>query len=264
MTGYDITARRAAGAAALLVGAALALTGCKSSTSAAGTSSPAADASSTAPASTSPAASASGSAAAQVTPLFPVGVNNTWVYATKLAGKPGNDVTNKMIAVDQVPGGQQVTMSVGTGTSAASTTVTYLFHPDGSITVPITQFGNGTVKLTSGSVTWPTQAQLATGQAVASTLQFTTTLGSKVTHQTAHVTVEGAGLQTVTVPAGTYQAQLINEKFSESVGGLPVSFTLQTWVATGVGPVKTAVGSTSVTGNVPTTVEELKSFTKGQ
>jgi hypothetical protein len=154
-------------------------------------------------------------------------------------------------------------MSVGAGT-AASTTVTYLFHPDGSITVPITQFGNGTVKLTSGSVTWPTQAQLATGQAVSSTLAFTTTVAGKVTHQTAHVTVEGAGLQTVTVPAGTYQAQLITEKFSESAGGIPVSFTLQTWVATGVGPVKSAVGSTSVTGNVPTTVEELKSFTKGQ
>jgi hypothetical protein len=268
MTRYDTTARRTtprrvAGAAAVLVTAGLALTGCKSSASAAGSSSPAASSSSPAAGSSSPAASGGSSAATQATTFFPVGVDNTWVYTTQVAGKPTSDVTNKMIAVDPVADGQKVTMSVATGT-LAPTTVTYIFHPDGSITVPTTQFANGALQLTAGSVTWPSQAQLATGQAVSSTLVFTVNVTGKVTHETAHVTVAGGGLQTVTVPAGTYQAQEINETFTENVGGLPAKLTLQTWVANGVGPVKTALLSTSAVASGPTSVEELKSFTKGQ
>jgi hypothetical protein len=260
MTRYDSTARRAASAAALLVTAGLALAGCKISTTSAGASSPAASASSSAGAS-SPAPAASGSAAAQTTPLFPVGMGNTWVYATKLGSQPGHDITNKMIAVTQVAGGQQVTMSVATATGK-SATVTYLFHPDGSITVPATQFGSGTVKLTSGNIIWPSQAQLAAKQPVSSTLVYTVTVAGKVTHETAHVTVVGGGTQTVTVPAGTYQAQLINENFQETTAGEPIMLTLQTWVATGVGPVKSALGKIG-SSSVPATVEELKSFTKG-
>jgi hypothetical protein len=269
MTRCDTTARRAAGAAALLVTAGLALTGCKVSTSAAGppspaagTSSAAAGTSSPAAGSSTPAASGSSSAGAQTTTFFPVGVGNTWVYATTLAGRPGSDVTTRMNAVDQAADGQQVTMSVATGT-AAPNLVTYVFHSDGSITVPVTQFSTRTVKLTSGSVVWPSQAQLATGQAVTSTLVFTETVAGKVSHETAHVTVQGGGIQTVTVPAGTYQAQVINEAFSQSVGVVPIKFTLQTWVASGVGPVKSALSETTI-GSIPVTVEELKSFTQGQ
>jgi hypothetical protein len=259
MTRYDTTARRAAGAAALLAAAGLALAGCKSSAGAAGSTSPAAATST----SSSPAASASAStsAGAQTTTFFPVAVDNTWVYATTVGGKPSSDITNKMIAVDPVTGGQQVTMSVAAGT-AAPTTVTYVFHSDGSITVPVSQFGNGTVKLTSGSIVWPTQAELSSGQPHASTLAFTVTTGSTVTHLTAHVTITGGGVQSVTVPAGTYQAQLINEDLSETVAGVPVTFTLQTWVATGVGPVKSTLSATS-SGSLQGTVEELKAFTKG-
>jgi hypothetical protein len=192
-----------------------------------------------------------------------VGVDNTWVYSTTAAGRPGSDLTNKMTAVDPVAGGQQVTMSVTAGT-AAPATVTYVFHSDGSITVPMTQFGNKTVQLTLGSITWPSRSQLATGQPVTSPIAYTVTIGGKVTRETAHVTVSGAGTQTVTVPAGTYQAQVINEAFAQNVAGLTVRFTLQTWVANGVGPVKLALGHTGAGGSVPATVEELKSFAQGQ
>jgi hypothetical protein len=259
MTRYDTTARRAAGAAALLAAAGLALAGCKSSTSAAGSSTSPAAASSSASATAS--ASASTSAGTQTSTFFPVGVNNTWVYATKVGGKPTSDITNKMIAVDPVAGGQQVTMSIDPGTSTP-TTVAYIFHPDGSITVPVSQFGNGTVKLTSGSIVWPDQAELNSGTPHTSTLSFTVTTGGNVTHLTAHVTVKGEGVQSVTVPAGTYQAQLINEDLAETVAGVPVTFTLQTWVATGVGPVKSTLTAGS-TNSLQGTIEELKSFTKG-
>jgi hypothetical protein len=269
MTRCDTTARRAAGAAALLVTAGLALTGCKVSTNAAGTPSPAggtssaaAGTSSPAAGSSTPAASGSSSAGAQTTTFFPVGVGNTWVYATKLAGRAGSDVTNKMIAVSQVTGGQQVAMSVAAG-AAAPTTVTYLFHPDGSITVPAAQFGSGTLKLTAGGITWPSQAELSSGRSSTTPVTFAVTFGGKVIRETAQAAVQGGGTETVTVPAGTYRAQIINEVFSATIGKLPVKFNLETWVANGVGPVKIALGSTSTTSTNPATVEELKSFTKG-
>jgi uncharacterized protein DUF3108 len=260
MTRYDIPARRAAGVAAVLVTAGLALTGCKVTMNASG---PAAGSSSPAAGSSSPAASGASSAGAQTTTFFPVGVDNTWVYSTQAAGRPGSDITNKMTAVDPAAGGQQVTMSVTAGTSAPAT-VTYIFHSDGSITVPMTQFGNKVVSLTLGSITWPSQSQLATRQPVTSPITYTVTVAGKVIRETGHLTVSGGGTQTVTVPAGTYQAQVINEAFAQNVGKLKVSFTLQTWVANGVGPVKLALGHTSGGGSVPATVEELKSFSKGQ
>ncbi|HEY3979808.1 MAG TPA: hypothetical protein VGM79_21205 [Streptosporangiaceae bacterium] len=258
MTRYDTPARRAAGAAALLVTSGLALAGCKISNGAAapaGSGTPAA-------ASSSPAAGGTSAAGTQITTFFPVGVGNTWVYGTKLAGRATGDVTNKMIGVGQVTGGQQVHMSVTAG-QAPTTTVSYLFHPDGSVTVPAAQFGNGTLMLTTSAITWPSAAQLRSGHATTTPVTFTVTVLGKAIRETAQAAVQGGGIQTVTVPAGTYRAQVIEEEFTATVGKLPVRFNLETWVANGVGPVKIALGSTSTTAANPATVEELKSFTRG-
>jgi hypothetical protein len=57
-----------------------------------------------------PGASGQGSGGGAVTTtaaFFPVAVGNTWVYASSLGGT----VTNKMVAVKPVAGGQQVTMT---------------------------------------------------------------------------------------------------------------------------------------------------------
>ena len=59
-----------------------------------------------------------------------------------------------------------------------------------------------------------------------------------------------------------YQAQLINEDFTETLLGQPVKFTLQTWVASGVGPVKVALAPSS-SNSLDASVQVLKSFTKG-
>ncbi len=50
--------------------------------------------------------------------------------------------------------------------------------------------------------------------------------------------VTGEGTQTVRVPAGTYQATLINEAMTEKFSGAAVGLDIRTWVANGVGPVK--------------------------
>jgi hypothetical protein len=58
---------------------------------------------------------------------------------------------------------------------------------------------------------------------------------------TAHVTVRGGGTQSVTVPAGTYTADVVNMTMSETIEGIAVSSVVRTWLAPGVGPVKSEV-----------------------
>jgi hypothetical protein len=167
-----------------------------------------------------------------------------------------------MTAVAPVAGGQRVRMRVITreaGVSARPSSLTYLFHSDGSITVPLAQFADEKVRLVSGRIIWPTTAQLASGQALHSKLVFGTTIVGHDLRVTAHAVVKGGGTQSVTVPAGTYRAQVIDETMTEKVEGIRVTTRVRTWVAPGVGPVKDEVLSSSA---IPSTVEVLKSFTK--
>ena len=65
------------------------------------------------------------------------------------------------------------------------------------------------------------------------------------------------------MPPGTYQATVIDEVMTEKFSGIAVDMDIRTWVANGVGPVKTelttdAAGKTAIVND-----QELKSFTKG-
>jgi hypothetical protein len=272
MTHYQSTARRAASAAALLAAAGLVLAGCKSSASAAGTgSSP--QAGTTSSAASGGSGGSGGSAAgggsqtssSVGTSYFPVALGNTWVYRTHLSASGQGTATNKITRVVPAAGGQRVTMQISTDVVAKTQPikVTYLFHSDGSITIPFTQFGNGAVKIKSGSIVWPSAADLSSGQPHHSTLVFDSTILGHAIHGTAHITVRGGGAQTVTVPAGTYHADVINETISEKVDGVVVSLQLRTWVADGVGPVKSDLLTKRGATSLPGTVEELLSFKKG-
>jgi hypothetical protein len=272
MKQHTSTARRAATAATLIAAAGLAMAGCKSSTTSSGSANSAStgggggSASASASSSASSGASGSGGGAATTSgggaAYFPIGAGNTWVYETRLTGLSTTTATDKMTKVEPDGSAQRVTMRVSTGVAGAIT-VTYLFNSDGSITVPLGQLAGGTVKIKSGSVVWPSEAVLDSGQPRTTTLVFDTTVAGHTDRVSAHVTVQGAGSQTVTVPAGTYQAHVINETFREKVSGTSVSLRLKTWVANGVGPVKSELVTKSGTHSVPGTVEELKSFTKG-
>jgi hypothetical protein len=236
-----VSPRGLAGAAAVVaITAGLALAGCGGSSSSgsaagnnAGKSSPAA--------SHSPSSSGSTTVTTATVP-FPVGVGDTWRYKTTY----GRTV-NRMTAVTQVPGGQQVTMrsaitSLGTTTHD---TAYYVVHSDGSISLPFSQFdtnSSGTsVKLISGNIFWPPADQLSSGQAYHSALKIEFSANGMEQNVTAHVTVRGAGTQSVTVPAGTYNADVVNMTMSETIEGITVSNVVRTWLAPGVGPVKSEV-----------------------
>jgi hypothetical protein len=255
--------RSSAVVAGALAAAGLVLSGCGSS----GSNPPAGG---TKPASAqSPGSGGSTSAASANSVPFPVGVGDSWTYSTSDAAGTTGTVVNKMTAVTPVSGGQQVTMAdtITTSGSTTSNSAYYVFHSDGSITLPFSQFNTGSstssVKLLSGTLEWPSASALASGQSSNSTLQIQFSTNGQTENVTADITVKGAGTQSVTVPAGSYNATVVNMTMSETVEGIPVSDTVTTWLAPGVGPVKSQVvideNGTSVTAGT----QVLTAFTQG-
>jgi hypothetical protein len=190
---------------------------------------------------------------------FPAAPGDTWVYADFLSGRAAGTAQARVAAVTRVPGGRKATLVLRTG--AAARDAVYVFHDDGTISVPVTQFAAEGITLASGSVTWPDAAQLAAGQARTGRLVFAVRIAGKWVRVPARVTVRGMGTQTVTVPAGTYRAQLVGERLSMVLDGVTLAFTLDTWVAPGVGPVKVTQRGNG-TGPIQASVQELRSFTR--
>jgi hypothetical protein len=196
--------------------------------------------------------------------FFPLAVGNKWVYVDKFTGEQGT-VRNQVISVTPVASGSKVVMKdqddLGGG-APNTTTSALIVHSDGSIDVPMTTVGD-TFKIKSGSVIWPSAAELASGQPHHDTLVMTMTMAGHTSTIKTHVLVKGEGTQTVTVPAGTYQATVIDEVMSEKFSGVGITMDIRTWVANGVGPVKTEMTSNAAGKTAILNDQELKSFTKG-
>jgi hypothetical protein len=256
-------------ARAVLAGAAvIALAGCGASTSTspvASASSPAARASSPAgvssvtasAAATSPATSNSVVSAGSIP--FPIAVGNTWVYETVAnINNVHALLTRKVLSVAPVPGGHRVLMSSTLSPGPAPTLETYLFYANGQIGFPVNE-PQGVSVVSSNGVVWPNAADLASGRAYHSVLNIRLSSGQD---ETANVTVQGGGTSSVTVPAGTYQATLVNMTMVTKVGSFTTTAVVKVWAAPHVGPVKSediieAGGKTELT-----TTEALVSFGK--
>lgn len=255
----------AAGVLAAAAASGLVLAGCGngSGSPAASTSShPAASASGSAPASSGSAGSSTVTAAGPA--FFPLAVGDRWVYQEKLSYESGT-VTNQVMSVTPAGDGNKVAMKIKDDLAGVHTATTsaFVIHPDGSISVPLTQLASTSVTVKSGSITWPSAAQLASGQPHHDTLVIAVKEGGHTLTVTAHVVVRGEGTQTVSVPAGTYQASLIDQTMTERVSGITVALDIRTWVANGVGPVKSELRTDADGRDTLTNVQDLKSFTKG-
>jgi hypothetical protein len=248
--------------------AAITLAGCGSAASTSGAASggsPAASASGTAgtasaSATTSADATASPAGAAGASAPFPVALGNTWVYeaVTSINNAHSTD-TKKVLSVTPVTGGRRVTMSDTVIPGPAKVTQNYVFYDNGQIGFPISQ-SHGISVISGNGIVWPDAADLASGQAFHSTSQVKLASGQ---FETADITVSGGGTQPVSVPAGTYQATLVNMVIVTHVGSFTTTITVKEWTAPGTGPVKSqeiikAAGQSQVT-----TTEALLSFTKG-
>jgi hypothetical protein len=183
---------------------------------------------------------------------FPVAVGNTWVYQTKAVGQT-RKTTNRIVAARAVPAGYQVTVSSTTNMTGAAVQSVYLFYPDGTVGIPVPQL-NG-VSAVGGGIRWPDAAALASGRAYHSVLRLRVNQTGQ--YEDANVTVQGAGTTSVSVPAGTHQASVVDT----IIVAKAMTAAQTTWIAQGIGPVRTemviwAPGTTELTTN------QLLSFTR--
>lgn len=226
----------------MLAGAAvIALAGCGSAagTSSAASKSPAGAASSpsgTTNATATPAASPGSTVAAGSIP-FPVAVGNTWTYevVTSINKLRAID-TKQVVKVTTVPDGRRVTMSDSLGPGTAINTLQhYLFYDNGQIGFPVSD-AHGVSVVSSNGVVWPDAAGVASGRPYHSVLSIKLSSGR---YETANVTVQGGGTQSVSVPAGTYRATLVTMTMVMKVGSFTTTAVVKAWTAPGTGPVKT-------------------------
>jgi len=187
---------------------------------------------------------------------FPVRVGNTWVYQTKIGGASGHTI-NRIVAKGAGSTGYLVTMSSATNVTGAgsSGTAGYTFYPDGTVGYPAPAIDG--VSVTGGGIRWPNAAALASGRAYHSTLKIQ--VGSSGQTQDAGVNVYGAGTETVTVPAGTYQASVV----VTTITAKGETIVVTTWIAQGVGTIKTQI-QVNGAGLAGLTTQELLSFTKAK
>jgi hypothetical protein len=242
-------------ARAVLAGAAvIALAGCGSAagTSSAASQSPA-GAASTPPGTTNATATPTANPGSFVTAgsmPFPIAVGISKRHAID---------TKRVVEVIPVPEGHRVTMadSLGPGT-AINTLQHYLFYDNGQIGFPVSDT-HGVSVVSSSGVIWPDAAGVASGQPYHSVLSIKLSSGR---YETANVTVQGGGTQSVSVPAGTYRARLVTMTMVMKVGGFTTTAVVKVWTAADTGPVKTeqlirAAGKTQLI-----TTSELLTFTK--
>src|ERR1700683_642963 len=241
MSRNAVSPRGLAGTAAVVaIAAGLAVAGCGGSSSSGAAAG--GNAASKSPAASHSTGSSGSTSVTTATVPFPVGVGDTWRYRTT----DGRTV-NRIIAVTPASGGQQVTMRSAITNLGSTThdTAYYVVNSDGSISLPFSQFdtssSGASVKLISGSIFWPPADQLSSGKAYHDALKIEFSTNGTTQNVTAHVTVRGAGTQSVTVPAGTYNADVVNMTMAETIEGISVSSVVRTWLAPGVGPVKSEV-----------------------
>jgi hypothetical protein len=199
---------------------------------------------------------------------FPIAVGNTWKY-TDTDGTIVGTTVDRIGAVAPVADGQQVKMdgTISNPGLTSHSSAYFVFHSDGSITYPFNQFNtsNSTTKVTllSGIIIFPSASALASGQVSHGTLKIQFASNGVTKDLTSHITVKGGGTQTVTVPAGTFSASVVDMTMSESIEGISVSIEVMTWFANGVGPVKSEVILDEGGKHHVADVNRLTSFTKG-
>jgi hypothetical protein len=260
-------ARRPAGALAVVATAAgLVITGCGASSGSGTTAATTASGASPASSGASSASSAPVVVSAGSLP-FPTTVGDTWAYSNS----NGSTSVNKIASSTPVSAGQQVTMAITIATNGAASHASYdyIVQPNGQISLPVNEFTSTgsasgvSIKVLSGGIFWPSAAQLANNQSVASTLEMEFTIAGKTDKVAEHITSTGEGTQSVTVPAGTYRASVVSTVESMVFEGYNTTIDDKTWLAAGVGPVQSELidvdGKTLEISNK----QELTSFVKG-
>ncbi|HEV2375833.1 MAG TPA: hypothetical protein VGS19_27160 [Streptosporangiaceae bacterium] len=201
---------------------------------------------------------ASGGTPAVASTVIPAQLGDTWVYAVDSSALGRGTETARISAVTPAAGGQHATLSTSLRLAGAKAALKFAADftvgADGSVTFRSASF-NG-AKVASANANWPSPATLTPGQPRTSTVTEDF-LGFKTTE---HVAVTEVGPATVTVPAGTYQATLLEQAITDGPGSQSV---IKAWVVNGIGQVKTETTIVVKGEREVSTAQELLSFTKG-
>ncbi len=190
--------------------------------------------------------------------VIPAQLGNTWVYAIDSSALGKGTETSRITAVTAGAGGQRATLLTSLSLAGSKEPFRFASHfvagADGSVTFGSTSFMGA--RLASVNVNWPSPAALTQGRPRTSTVTGSF-LGFKTTER---LTITEVGPATVTVPAGTYQATLLEQTVTSHGGGREV---IKSWVVNGIGQVKTETSVIVKGARAVTVDQELTSFTKG-
>jgi hypothetical protein len=190
--------------------------------------------------------------------VIPARLGDTWVYAVDSSVLGKGTETARISAVAPVAGGQRATLSTSLRLAGAGKPFRFASEftagADGSVTFGSTSFMGA--RLASANVNWPSPASLTPGRPRTSTVTGSF-LGFKTTER---LTISNLGPATVTVPAGSYQATLLEQIVTSRGGGREV---IKSWVVNGIGQVKTDTSVLVKGAREVSAVQELTSFTKG-
>ena len=205
-----------------------------------------------------PAGTGAGTPAAART-VLPAQLGDTWVYAVDSSVLGTGTETVRITAVTPVAGGQRATMAVSLrlagSTAPLNFTAQFTDAADGSITFTSTSFMGA--RLAFSSVSWPSPTALTPGRPRTTTITQTGLLGSKTTE---HITITDLGPAQVTVPAGSYQATLLEQTVTAGAGS---QSTVKAWIVNGIGQVKTQTTVTVEGKPFASSAQTLTSFTQG-
>lgn len=202
---------------------------------------------------------------------YPVALGNSWTYRMT-SPDPVGVVTydETMTAVDAEPGGGwRVAITrdfhYENGSSPDfSDAVEYIFHEDGSLTVPYNSAPDGSgaeVTVTSGAMRFPTLAEFESATPVTGQLTVTVVTEGQTINQEIAFTIVGQGVESVTVPAGTFDARRLGQDLAVSMPDLGVTdirVNSVSWLAEGTGVVRTELADLLGTGG--SIVTELVEF----
>ena len=190
--------------------------------------------------------------------VIPAQLGNTWVYAVDSTALGKGTETSRISAVTAAAGGRRATLLISLRLDGSKQPFRFasqfIAGADGSVTFGSTSFMGA--KLASVNVNWPSPAALTPGRPSTSTVTGSF-LGFKTTER---VTIANLGPAAVTVPAGSYQATLLQQTATDGKGN---SNVIKSWVVNGIGQVKTEITVIVKGMHTVSTAQALMSFTKG-
>lgn len=182
---------------------------------------------------------------------FPAQEGTTWTYRQETGGQ-AIEQTQTLEAVEPGDDGTVMTISNTFDNGAPPFELEYVVRDDGSVAVPFQTFdaGAGAEVEASGDLVWLGPDQFAAGESEEGELVLDVDAGGQSTSADVTFVVEPQGVETVTVPAGEFEASHMRIDLTIDTQGVTQDLGIDLWFVQGVGFVKQAVDALGQTLDV--------------